>query len=55
VLITRPHDAVNITAAGVLWLVGLGATICLRRRDATWFFHQAQVHDAASGAQTRYL
>jgi hypothetical protein len=55
VLIARPHDAVSITAAGVPWLVGLAATICLRRRDATWFFHQAQVRDAASGAQTRYL
>ncbi len=45
----------KFTAAGVPWLVGLAATICLRRRDATWFFHQAQVRDAASGAQTRYL
>jgi hypothetical protein len=55
VLITRPHDAVSITATTVIWLVGLAATICLRRRDATWFFRQAQVRDAASGVQTRYL
>jgi hypothetical protein len=35
--------------AGLPWLIGLGATICLWRRDASQFFQQARYRQVTAG------